>query len=161
MCCLLKCLTDAVVDTTLTFFPEKGRMEQMRRSRKQLSVWRVLCVGVVPICCGTGPALGSWTIRAAHAATSGPWGKWVLAACRCYCLLWGMHTLVYFCNYYGICLSPAKDFAHKVYFSSINRWKSEFCLENFSVKFINGKQAFLHRICSSSVCLLDIVLAVE
>lgn len=78
-----------------------------------------------------------------------------------------MHILVYLQELfmeYGICsnycLSFAKDFAHKVYFSPI-RWELYFCLANFGIKFLNAKQPFLHRICSSSVCLLDIVLEVE
>lgn len=79
---LQKHLTDAVVDTTLKFSTEKWRMKQKRRRIKQIFLWRVLSAGVVLICFGTGPALGSWMIRTEHASTSRPWGKWVLVACR-------------------------------------------------------------------------------
>lgn len=70
--CLQKRVTDAVVDSTLKFFTEKGRIKQMKRSMRQMLVWRVLSVGVVLICFGTGPALGSSMIRTEHANTSSP-----------------------------------------------------------------------------------------
>lgn len=60
MCLFVKNhVTDAVVNISLNFSTEKGKIKQMKRSIKQMFVWRVLSVGVVLICFGTEPALGS------------------------------------------------------------------------------------------------------
>lgn len=59
---------------------------------------------------------------------------------------------------YGIC--PLQRTLLTRCISSISSWKLYFCLENFSIKFLNAKKPLLHRICSSSVRLLDVVLVV-